>query len=407
MSPEIPANGNQALPQDAPVSYSPLPDKGPIVPRMTNENRFSGAPQMPGTRRNVAPGEAPNVYTVQHGDTLFDVCDQLLDEPDYWPKLWSLNPEIKNPHFIYPGMRLAFYSGDANTPPFLEVITEDDLIPIDKDELKEEELIRQDISGVLTEMTDPPPTEIVSGDELAGTDLYGDLMVEGGLNFPDSFETLIPFFLFAEEPEIGGIVQSGTKGEQAGSDNIEILVEGEGLSAGNTYLIVRNIGEIYDKSEEYLGDRYDYIGAVNLTKDAGDGRFIGKLMNVRLGVQMGDVLIGYRTVKYRIPLNPQGTSGGGGGELLSFGAFHRELGGRGDFVLISKSASQSAGSTFAIFQNHSQLVINRDSDDLVEHGESVGHVYIVDTSSDGTVGYITWSKREARRGDTLGSNGLE
>lgn len=43
------------------------------------------------------------MYVVQEGDTLWDLCDLLFDNPWYWPTLWSFNPQITNPHWIFPG----------------------------------------------------------------------------------------------------------------------------------------------------------------------------------------------------------------------------------------------------------------------------------------------------------------
>jgi len=44
-----------------------------------------------------------NVYIAQQGDTLWDLCDQFFGDPWYWPVLWSINPQITNPHWIFPG----------------------------------------------------------------------------------------------------------------------------------------------------------------------------------------------------------------------------------------------------------------------------------------------------------------
>jgi hypothetical protein len=45
----------------------------------------------------------PQTHTVHKGDTLWDICDEYFDNPWQWPRVWSYNPEIVNPHWIYPG----------------------------------------------------------------------------------------------------------------------------------------------------------------------------------------------------------------------------------------------------------------------------------------------------------------
>ncbi len=70
------------------------------------------------TGKASAPGTQ---HTVEKGDTLWDLSQKFLGSPWYWPKVWSYNPEIANPHWIYPGNEVRFFAQGEEVPTQVEV----------------------------------------------------------------------------------------------------------------------------------------------------------------------------------------------------------------------------------------------------------------------------------------------
>ncbi len=56
----------------------------------------------------------PREYVVQPGDTLWDIASRFLTRPWQWPAIWQANPQIENPHLIFPGdvISLVFIGGE-------------------------------------------------------------------------------------------------------------------------------------------------------------------------------------------------------------------------------------------------------------------------------------------------------
>ena len=79
--------------------------------------------------RDLISQRSVDVYTVQKKDTLWDISRVLFGDSNYWPKLWSLNAYITNPHQINEGYRLVVVQGTESGGPQAILTTSKEPLP--------------------------------------------------------------------------------------------------------------------------------------------------------------------------------------------------------------------------------------------------------------------------------------
>lgn len=200
----------------------------------------------------------PDTYTVQKGDTLWDISERFLSDPWFWPEIWYVNPEIANPHLIYPGDVISLVYIDGK--PRLTVKTDDrvggtvKLSPRVREQPIESAIPTIPLGAILPFLN---RTQIVQPGEL------------------DS----MPYVIAGEEDRV------------MSSDGEKMYARGlDGVANGTGFLVVRE-GDVFvdPDSGETLGIEATDLGAATLTLEGDPARL--NVTRSRREILKGDRLL--------------------------------------------------------------------------------------------------------------------
>ena len=190
---------------------------------------------------------APETYIVEEGDTLWDISSLFLDQPWLWPQLWRLNPEISNPHLIYPGDILRLIYDDAGEP---QLIVEEE---------PEEEIFEEPVVVVeeYPEIVEPAPVvERVKPTIKLSPSLRKQVKETPISTLP--LKVIAPYIkydslLTQEQIDQLPYVIGGEDGYKSSLDDVRIYVTDD-LVLGKSYAIYHKEEQIIDpETEEPLG----------------------------------------------------------------------------------------------------------------------------------------------------------
>jgi len=254
---------------------------------------FSFCFVLPGLTQETKETE---VYTIQRGDTLWDISSRFLKDPFLWPKLWERNPYITNPHWIYPGNQVRLTGvepGKTEEPQAMK--KEEPPKPVEEklqEAVKEPEVKEREVEKV--ESPAPPPVE-KKKEEVA--EVKPAPAEERPLYFREIRDA--GFMSNIEYRGIGIVLESRDgKNLMAEGDILYITLKtGDPITIGNKYTIFRAAREIlHPVTDKRVGRKYVIVGVLQLIDQHGDF-FTARVLEAFDAIWIGDYIQPYSKEK--------------------------------------------------------------------------------------------------------------
>jgi hypothetical protein len=347
---------------DGKVTYSP--DQNAAAP--SGYYAGGGAGPEPQEPVEVHAGPMPEFHVVRSGDTLWDICFYYFNDPWQWPKVWSYNPQITNPHWIYPG-----------------------------------DLVRLLPRGVFNEPAQPGVT---GGEPEKGPEKPADVVPPPQRDLAVGIRQTA----FVEKSDLDkSIAIDGSIDEKVllgpGDQVYLSYPDGKPPQVGKTYSIYQP-DNVVTQGDKEMGAYVHILGAVQVVSVKQDKRARGVIteanQEIERGLRVGPLVKQYKTVPPVAPkVDAQGT-------IIAMLA-PAQLVGLGELVFVDRgqgSGLEIGNRMFVVrrgdaYPGQSQLTVGQD--DKRFPARALGEVVIVEVGPKISVGLVTLSVQEMGVGDQV------
>lgn len=284
----------------------------------------SGPAEEAGAAGEIVETETGIYYTVEEGDTLWDLSRKFSNSEYLWPDLWSGNPQIANPHRIYPGERIRLYRRTDFA----------------RDEPAVEPVATQSSAEVETgpEVAEEPPPPVAGEFSYAGIDQVG----------------------FIREVPVtphGRIFKTAKNHTMIATDDIVYIEKKDPheLATGRRFTVYRTMGPVHHvHTEDFIGYQHYLLGILEITRSNPDYA-IGRIVKAYGRMKVGDLLMPFkrRSPKFDRTAAPEGLLG----EII-MAEEHNQLIGDHTVAFIDKGAEDGVrqGQFFNIFAQEKQKI---------------------------------------------------
>lgn len=320
-----------------------------------------------GEKIDVVESETGFYYTIQKGDTLWDLSKQFSDSPWLWPELWEENDQISNPHWIFPGERIRLYKkSGAQT-----VIANDSAEPV---------------AVASVSPIEPTTTEKRGGPYFifSAIDRVGFIRKPPVAPLGTIFEVQGKKVLMSE----GDVVYVRPSADAAPSD----------LMPGSRYAVYRYMPPTdADDALETIGTQHYILGVVEVTEKKAD-MVIAKILKSFRSIKVDDMLMPFNQRSPKIELKPS-TPGIEG--MIIAGEEHSDLSGEFMVAFIDKGAADNiqVGQQYNVYSQQKRVLTGDEISNKQLPPVDFGTVLVLHTEETTSTVVITDSRAEIHPGE--------
>ncbi len=324
-------------------------------------------------QQSLRSRSAPDYHVVKEGDTMWDVSGSYYGDTYQWPRLWSFNPHITNPHWVYPGDILYLKQVDRSkgTPGATGG-------PVAKAEEQQAFGMHLPLGGFVTAEELPYVGRIIGSPKEAVMLAEHDTVWVG----------------FGEES------YTEQEKERTKEKDRTVMADGGAVKNGDVFAIVRRDGTIKNGDGDEIGHKYFVLGSIQVTQVSENQADTALVTQSWQEIHRGDLLVPYeRQLKVVQPV--QGAEDVVARIVDSLQpAFNF---GEHQYVFINKGAEDSVrvGNRFFVYQRFEGMDRPGAEADEAIPWQRVGQVLVLDVRERYATAVITDSSREILIGDRL------
>jgi LysM repeat protein len=295
-------------------------------------------------------------YTVQKGDTLWDLSQKFSDTPWQWPELWKENNQIANPHRIYPGERIRLYH-------------------------------RRGTQG------------LGEGGQGGKKPIEDGLVMTKMIDFHYAAIERVGFIRKEPVTSHGTLFKVEGRKEMISTGDLVYIRPGEGftLMPGKKYTIYRTLKPIMDrKTGAYIGIQHYLAGVVEITIKRPEF-VLGRIVAAYRPIKVGDLLMPFqrRLPRMGIQESPEGLRG----QIIE-SEEHLDMFGESAIAFIDKGEQEGVkpGQLYWIFKQEQYRINPDDKYDVTLTPVLLGELIVLQTEKTTATVMITDSRNAIRPG---------